>query len=148
MSSVAIERLTMLRNQLATLTDEQLDMHDWMSVEEPKIDDCGTVACALGWACLLPEFKAQGLTLEHPSGAPFPTFRTDGEVFHNYKAAQKFFQISSEHAQALFNPETYIEDEDEDEDWSFDEYGDEIIPLSAVIERFDQVIAELKAERP
>lgn len=48
------ERLTTLAKHLRTVPPENLDMSNWT---------CGTAACAVGHACMMPEFNEQGLNL-------------------------------------------------------------------------------------
>lgn len=43
-----LERMKILRDHIAALPEEQFDMSDWKREEE-----CGTVACIAGWACIL-----------------------------------------------------------------------------------------------
>lgn len=53
------DRLLVLAAFLDTLPPEKLDMGVW--AEKQK---CGTVACAVGWACQIPEFQEAGLRVE------------------------------------------------------------------------------------
>ena len=59
-------------------------------------NECGTIACAAGWACLDPTFRAMGLHLDS-RGVPSYDGRVAGE------ALAEFFGISHDHACYLFN---------------------------------------------
>lgn len=68
---------------------KSFDIHSWQ---------CGTAACALGSAAMLPEFNKSGLKIE---GAP--TFKGHDE----YRAGEKFFGITYDQSLFLFNPLCY-----------------------------------------
>lgn len=82
-------------------------MYSWAERTE-----CGTVCCAMGHACLIPEFAAAGLSLQfdvdedgHSYGYPV---LSDGRGLHtNIRAAAAFFDIEVEDAQWLFIPDSY-----------------------------------------
>lgn len=61
---------------------------------------CGTSACALGLACLDPEFKAQGLHLDYEWDPSY-------EDNYSYGAGAEFFGISQEDSYYLFDPDQY-----------------------------------------
>lgn len=58
---------------------------------------CGTAACALGWACIIPEFAEAGLRF---SDGPhkIPIYRD----LSNYAAGAKFFGITEGQSENLF----------------------------------------------
>lgn len=58
---------------------------------------CGTTACAMGWACTIPEFKSAGLKMRGFN----PTFR--GE--HSFRAAAEFFDLTPYEVDYLFGAE-------------------------------------------
>lgn len=64
---------------------------------------CNTSACALGFACLIPEFRADGLKPEYNSGFLKPTYRNGGSRQTGTSAAMSFFQLSYPEAYELFN---------------------------------------------
>lgn len=69
-------RLLKLADFLEKLPSEKFDISNWASNEKFEADswiapnmsalekDCGTVACALGWACIMPEFRRLGAYLD------------------------------------------------------------------------------------
>ena len=74
------------------------DINNWF--EE---DDCGTVACALGWAAIDPKFQAEGLFIDKNSEPEF-----EGAV--TYLAGSHFFGISVDESCTLFAPYHYPSD--------------------------------------
>lgn len=100
-----IERMqrwsSFLRNEVPP---DQFDIRDWFSSLRRKyvvagpVSECGTIACALGWACAIPEFRAAGLL---PSGNPFdPT-----PIFYSFRgneAGARFFDLPMDVADDIF----------------------------------------------
>lgn len=79
------ERLQRLADFLKSLPDEKFCMDSWSN-------DCGSVACAVGWACTLPEFNALGLkSIDH-----HPFYHEPGRLHQEwgFDAAQKFFGLT------------------------------------------------------
>lgn len=79
--------------------------HDSL-VSRKTLTQCGTTACALGWAATVPEFQRAGLRM-----------RADGQVFMRGEdpeyayccvTAQTFFDIGLDEAEALFEAHTHI----------------------------------------
>jgi hypothetical protein len=70
--------------------------------------ECGTVCCAVGWACLIPAFNDQGFfnTLKY-SVHIAPAYRSGDLVFHGWKAICEFFDINHETADRLFLEGSY-----------------------------------------
>ncbi len=105
LSKLAVRRLTKLADFMDALpakARKHFDMGTYFdhegghSVRSPyaalKKFDCGTVACALGWACMVPEFRRGGLRFNR-SGSP--TFKgTWGETF---------FTEGDEEAEFIYN---------------------------------------------
>lgn len=69
------ERLNKLADFLDTVPEAKFDLETWRvnaqgreAFDESTDNDhllnldCGTRGCAVGWACAMPEFQAQGLT--------------------------------------------------------------------------------------
>jgi len=100
-----IERLQTLRDVIAATPDEAVELDRWQR-ESPM---CGTIACVLGWACAVPEFKAEGLHL-----APTSTFDKapwyDGAC--EYLAGAKFFDMEYYDARKLFSYRGVLWDDD------------------------------------
>ncbi len=114
---------------------ESFDLGDW-AYKYPK---CGAVCCAVGHACDIPEFKADGLRLEwHPRT---PAFGIEGvnrgiPVFGESRrgdAAQAFFELAPSAVDYLFTEEAYWEG-------SGVEYP-EPVPIANVIRRIREYVA-------
>lgn len=105
-----VKRLQVLVEFLRKLPKEKFNLRNWQysngwgicvsikSLEDLK--NCGTTACALGWASLIPEFKKAGLD-RNTSGCP----SYKGE--YGFGAAMKFFAICYEDSKYLFIDESY-----------------------------------------
>lgn len=92
---MSIQRLCELRKVAEKIDMSRLDMRQWF------MNDCGTVACLGGFACLHPPFQALGLGhLNHR----WPTYR--GE--HGMRALRDFFDINRQDAFHLFDPDSYV----------------------------------------
>jgi len=98
------KRLMKLADFLDTVPRKHFDMNIYVEGirtgdGEYKIDglinhECGTSACALGWACTMPEFRKAGLRL---SGS-MPIYKNWDEQ----SAAKRFFGITEKEAETLF----------------------------------------------
>lgn len=120
-----IERLRTLYSVIAGIPSKVIEMDRWRvgphqensdkkfirsavktitKNEKSNPYDCGTSACALGWACAYPEFKAQGLKFKNGS----PSFReasVDSWGWQDgFEVGSKFFGISHTEASHLFVP--------------------------------------------
>jgi len=95
-----IQRLQMLIDLLDRIPAEAFDLSLWTN-------GCGTVACAIGHACLDPEFNKLGLMLR-TGGMPGLWVNGVGFVAHNYNAIAQFFGISEYTAYWLFAPDQYF----------------------------------------
>ena len=90
MKTFHAKRLIKLANFLKTIPKKDF----WLGTYS-----CGTKACALGWAGLMPEFRKAGLK----------TDRNEDEVtlsgeFFGIRAGEVFFGLSQNEADALFVP--------------------------------------------
>lgn len=120
-----VERLNKLIELLETIPDADFDLRNWIGkyngvqmIDYVKPDlsfegDCGTVACAIGWACLDPWFNSQGLKLDDS-----PTLRTSEPIYycpvdefkyHSFSAVGMFFDIARDKAEELFLHSKYPE---------------------------------------
>lgn len=96
-------RLLVLAEFLETKVPiEKFNLDTWASGE---LDECGTTACACGWATTIPEFAAAGLTLSPLTVFGRRGLRFDGHA--SYTAASKFFETDGVDAYKLFSPEAY-----------------------------------------
>ncbi|WGH24447.1 hypothetical protein EAb13_CDS0029 [Acinetobacter phage EAb13] len=67
---VRTDLLETLKEFLKTIPSEKFDLNTWRNnlQDSRKVSDldlmteCGTTACAMGWAATLPEFKKEGLS--------------------------------------------------------------------------------------
>ena len=132
-----IQRLQTLAAFLRTVPQEHFDLHSWRSSEgyEYASDDdlttlqCGTTACAVGWACSLPEFQAQGLAwgTDSLSYTGYPVYKfSEGGDAEGWEAVEEFFDISYSTAEHLF---------------ASDEYEDNATAVQ-VADRIEEVIAQ------
>lgn len=62
------------------------------------LEPCGTSACALGWATVIPEFHRAGLQMTGEHWVP--RFRRR----RGHHAAMAFFNLTEEQSRALFSP--------------------------------------------
>ncbi|MGJ7541553.1 hypothetical protein [Variovorax sp. LT1R16] len=82
-----------------TLSDRQLYEN-----EQLLDDHCGTTACAVGWACAMPEFIKQGLTWNSTYGAPM----FNAQI--RWLAVREFFDLGQHTADHLFSDIEYDQD--------------------------------------
>jgi len=144
------ERMLLLRAKMVQVQEDEkllrkFNMRQWFNNKPfnelefgasvplgEQLAKCGAAACAFGYACEIPEFKAAGLeimaTRINGDGSNFvePVF----EQRSGFGAAEEFFGISRADAEFLFDPEEYQEDA---------KYDDGITPLH-VVERIDELL--------
>ena len=117
MEAVHIERLRALYAMIAGIPEERIELETWRarivkpydpnwSKEVTNKDllsqDCGTLACAVGWACAHPEFQKQGLGWYGGS----PIYRRRGGLRRlGWEAVESFFGIRYGLAKFLFSVE-------------------------------------------
>jgi hypothetical protein len=110
--AIGLERLRTLYAVMHGLPDERVNLMEWRRLNyrsSPGIKDttllygsCGTVACAVGWACAYPAFKKQGLAYDGLG----PTYKQGLDKYYDWVAVKKFFEVSDEEASYLFTPVT------------------------------------------
>lgn len=103
------ERLLRLASHLDTVAPELFDMAYW-GQERPG---CGTVCCAVGHACTIPEFASAGLALEWPALQTPARTMIAHPVFGSrdgVDAVAKFFGIWKADVEHLFTNEAYWDD--------------------------------------
>lgn len=119
--------ITVLQNVEAT--GANFNMGTWLYQNE-----CGTTACAFGWAALDPVFRAQGLTTKRreinwtPITMLVPTF--DGAT--GYTAAARFFEIPYNDAYTVFRPREFMDNTDPQD----------------VIDRINRLLAKYNCKAP
>lgn len=95
------ERLLRLADFLeTTVSEEQFSLHTWMS---GNVGECGTVACACGWATQIPEFAEAGLKIEPRQFAN--TIVYGGHA--GFSAAMLFFDLDYNESEYLFDSVRY-----------------------------------------
>jgi hypothetical protein len=100
------KRLLILANFLDTVPEEKFNLESWRDCSpfSNRSDDalldtaCGTTGCAVGWACVIPELKAEGLSWQDN-----PQYMK----YSSWLAVQRFFDISDEVSQVLFSDSKY-----------------------------------------
>lgn len=100
-----VERLTKLAelmDRIKPTSKKKFDLQYWK-----KKTDCGTSACAVGWACSDPWFKEQGLKLKTDVWSRKET-ETAWDVYYDdwrhFAAVARFFDIREYEAEHLFMP--------------------------------------------
>lgn len=88
-------RLLKLASHLESLPRKVFSIEVWHQTKS-----CGTVACAAGHACMMPEFRRAGFRLTEDG---WPIYRGE-EHFH---ACSKFFGITVDESLELFSPNYY-----------------------------------------
>ena len=105
-----VNRLNRLSEILSKVPEKSFDISKWTNQTSIENEvDCGTTACAVGWACFDKGFNEEGLhyTLGENSydGREFlePTFKSK----KGWSAVEAFFGIESDIAFFLFDSDYY-----------------------------------------
>ena len=108
------KRLLKLADFLQKLSPERFDINDWVGYGWKGESDlsCGTVACGLGWATTIPEFRKLGLKMfqnKHRTGIVGLT-DSDlwGDIYPPADAANKIFGLTLYEFNFLFVPDLQI----------------------------------------
>lgn len=106
-------RLGILADFLDTVPPEKFDLKDWYISGDvdfehgPSPYNCGTTACAIGWATAIPEFQAAGFAIYLDN----PLFIDHGLLneaqFTGWDAVERFFGLTYTEAQVLFSASYY-----------------------------------------
>lgn len=99
--AVNIEALEKLGEVVDNIDPKTLNMDDWVS----GVNECGTVACIIGHACMNDWFKEKGLRLEDAPKVSHITPAFEDEL--GYSAIERFFGISFNNADRLFSGDYY-----------------------------------------
>ena len=109
-TSVGNERLRTLYAMMVGIPSQEVNLDAWRrSRTDGKVDDnalfehkCGTTACAIGWACAYPEFKAAGLKAGE-DGEPLVINAGNGYIkAAGWGAVQRFFDLGHMQATDIF----------------------------------------------
>lgn len=95
-----VTRLQHLITILQAVEPRQLRMKLWFSELRHGQPACGTAACAIGHACLDPEFNKQGLSIWEGRPAVSPNE-------FSWSAVTKFFDLTTDQAGYLFDESCY-----------------------------------------
>ena len=110
-SDAGIQRLLMLADFLETVPEKKFDINVWRRDKNSwdisdgnLITECGTVACAVGWACALPEFQKMGLWYDL-----YPIYQIPGTEmkYEAWDAIQQFFDLDLGQSLYLFHSSAY-----------------------------------------
>lgn len=94
------ERLTKLAEFLDNMPEDgRFSLLTWVNGLRSINHPCGFVACAVGWATTIPEFREQGLCMSYNA----PKF--DGKT--DWWAVEAFFEITHEQSRVLFAGDHY-----------------------------------------
>lgn len=82
------------------------DSRELADMSAQTMHECGTVACAVGWAGMLSVFHEEGFYLDKSSA---PVFYQGSHLttFYGWEAVRAFFGLSTEEANLLFSPQGY-----------------------------------------
>jgi hypothetical protein len=106
------DRLLRLADHLDTVQPEAFKLLAWRLEKQ----GCGTVACACGHGCDIPEFRDAGLKLERSlfsrddQATEYFLVYTDPVLkaeYECFEAVQEFFGITAHDADYLFEPSSY-----------------------------------------
>lgn len=92
------QRLRILAEIVEAVPQKQLDMWGWV-----YDDECGTVACAAGHACLSPRLR--GLTLQKQY---VHTRQPSYKNHRGWPALHMYFDLTPEEADYIFDPSAYL----------------------------------------
>ena len=108
-------RLTLLADtlEMPVVKASCFNLNWWFHGDFPAnldgLPECDAAACAIGIACLIPEFQALGFRLERFGGNYLPTF---GDHM-GYRAVERFFGLTSDGAEDLFDRSSYDQENDQ-----------------------------------
>jgi hypothetical protein len=136
-----VERLRILQQHLVQLSRTPIakrprafNMTTWFSRKPEKCNEfCGTAACALGEAGLIPALRKEGLKTNRR------THKVTFEDEVNLHAGQYFFELDFNQAANLFNPWRYLSPDQCRTRDREDRFSRKITPL-AVAKRINALI--------
>jgi hypothetical protein len=104
------ERMKLAIEIIRSVPDEKLNLQSWQRglwpdglIATRRVEvTCKTIACAAGWLTLDPRMQEMGLTVGEDA---MPTFADETA----FAALAQFFDISYDHAHALFNARSSLD---------------------------------------
>lgn len=106
LTAEAVRLFRLLSARLRDINPDRFDLDAWYDKKYGNIG-CGTTACAMGYACLMPEFNEVGLRPSRrdalTAGHGFPELRRGGLVFSDWAAVREVFGINYHNADLLFS---------------------------------------------
>lgn len=112
---VHARRLQTLADLLRVIPEDNFNLNSWINPCSPNYDRvdldfarkepdqlyaCGTVACAVGWAASIKEFRRAGFKINR--GSPYFQGKKDRPFYKGWSAAEAFFGLSGNKAEYLF----------------------------------------------
>lgn len=97
------KRLEALADFLVTVSPKKFDFSQFASATNLGEPNCGTVGCALGWACTMPKFQNLGLRLAQTDERTIEPILPDADL-EGWTVAMYLFDLTTEDAQYLFIP--------------------------------------------
>lgn len=94
------DRLMVLADFLDGLPKKNFNFNFWG--RQDRKNYCGTVACALGWAQLIPAFNKQGLCPVNANTDYLSWCTLDGQSAYIENAAASFFELTDGEVTKLF----------------------------------------------
>lgn len=132
------DRLTLLADRLVRVNPDKFNLGQWFcnTIVEDEGDPCGFAGCAVGYACVMPEFNALGLHRPDAAGQgqwrvgePVFTEPGTGTVYESWAAVRAFFDLTPAEAVYLF------------QDYSYEVSGHEMVSPEMVAARLRSVVA-------
>lgn len=99
-------RLLALAAHLDTISPRKFNMNHWANSSDAGIT-CGSTACALGYAGLMPSFRKAGLKTEFDKCGGSVVYKRSHNSLYDIEAGASFFNITEDEAQWLFMPRSY-----------------------------------------
>ena len=99
-----MNNLLKLADLIDALQPEQFDLETW---QQSGDTGCGTVACAIGWACLSKEFPNLSLMLTSDYRIVPMTLSLEKVTLTGWSAVEDYFDLLPSIAIWLFGPDCY-----------------------------------------
>jgi hypothetical protein len=115
------KRLLILADFLETVPEHKFDLMNWRDTGLEKLtlgerlsgdymsnkkllnNSCGTTGCAIGWACVIPEFIEDGFIWS----GNYPLLNDNSKEWYGFDAVLNFFSIDESTSEYLFEYNSY-----------------------------------------